>query len=116
MVTHPCLCNAGPNEDVPAGDMGCSPREIGWMYGQWKRLTSNAGGVLTGKGSVLILLLQFLCLRLSYSLSAFACLPPVGQGKMLHCDWGVMSTGLDVSWLFCLHTLLHSVHAASPFL
>lgn len=40
----------GPNEDVPAGDMGCSPREIGWMYGQWKRLTSNAGGVLTGKG------------------------------------------------------------------
>ena len=41
---------AGPNEDVPAGDMGCSPREIGWMYGQWKRLTSNAGGVLTGKG------------------------------------------------------------------
>ena len=32
--------------------MGCSPREIGWMYGQWKRLTSNAGGVLTGMGSV----------------------------------------------------------------
>ena len=43
----------GPNEDVPAGDIGVSPREVGWMYGQWKRLTSNAGGVLTGKGSAL---------------------------------------------------------------
>lgn len=40
----------GPNEDVPAGDIGCSPREVGFMYGQWKRLTSNSGGVLTGKG------------------------------------------------------------------
>lgn len=40
----------GPDTDVPAGDIGCSPREIGWMYGQYKRLTNTFVGVLTGKG------------------------------------------------------------------
>lgn len=49
-ITHCLMISAGPNEDVPAGDIGCSPREVGFMYGQWKRLTSNSGGVLTGKG------------------------------------------------------------------
>jgi glutamate dehydrogenase (NADP+) len=40
----------GPTEDVPAGDQGVSPREIGWLYGQYKRLTNQSVGVLTGKG------------------------------------------------------------------
>ncbi|MGB4792577.1 MAG: NADP-specific glutamate dehydrogenase [Lactococcus chungangensis] len=40
----------GPNLDVPAGDIGVGGREIGYMYGQYKRLRSNAQGVLTGKG------------------------------------------------------------------
>ncbi|MBQ0059020.1 MAG: NADP-specific glutamate dehydrogenase [Lachnospiraceae bacterium] len=40
----------GPNEDVPAGDIGVGGREIGYMYGQYKRLTGNYEGVLTGKG------------------------------------------------------------------
>lgn len=40
----------GPNLDVPAGDIGVGGREIGYMYGQYKRLRSNDQGVLTGKG------------------------------------------------------------------
>ncbi len=40
----------GPNTDVPAGDIGVGGREIGFMYGQYKRLRSENTGVLTGKG------------------------------------------------------------------
>ncbi|WP_253450542.1 NADP-specific glutamate dehydrogenase [Halomonas sp. Y3] len=40
----------GPTTDVPAGDIGVGAREIGYMYGQYKRLTSRYEGVLTGKG------------------------------------------------------------------
>ena len=40
----------GPNTDVPAGDMGVGAREIGYMYGQFKRLRNEHTGVLTGKG------------------------------------------------------------------
>lgn len=39
----------GPTTDVPAGDIGVGAREIGYMYGQYKRLTGNFDGVLTGK-------------------------------------------------------------------
>eukprot|EP01083_Nonionella_stella_P140045 428602_1 len=40
----------GPDTDVPAGDIGVGGREIGYLFGQWKRLTSKHVGVLTGKG------------------------------------------------------------------
>ncbi|MEJ2537055.1 MAG: NADP-specific glutamate dehydrogenase [Calditrichia bacterium] len=40
----------GPNTDVPAGDIGVGGREIGFMYGQYKRLRNEFTGVLTGKG------------------------------------------------------------------
>ena len=40
----------GPNRDVPAGDIGVGGREIGYLFGQYKRLTSEFTGVLTGKG------------------------------------------------------------------
>lgn len=40
----------GANVDVPAGDIGVGAREIGYMYGQFKRLTGEYTGVLTGKG------------------------------------------------------------------
>ncbi|UCF64131.1 MAG: NADP-specific glutamate dehydrogenase [bacterium] len=40
----------GPNTDVPAGDIGVGGREIGFMYGQYKRLQNEFTGVLTGKG------------------------------------------------------------------
>jgi len=40
----------GPTIDVPAGDIGVGTREIGYMYGQYKRLTRSYDGVLTGKG------------------------------------------------------------------
>lgn len=39
----------GPEVDVPAGDIGVGTREIGYMYGQWKRLRGEHVGVLTGK-------------------------------------------------------------------
>lgn len=40
----------GPNIDVPAGDIGVGAREVSYMYGQYKRLTNEHTGVLTGKG------------------------------------------------------------------
>ncbi len=40
----------GPNTDVPAGDIGVGGREIGFMYGQYKRIRNEFTGVLTGKG------------------------------------------------------------------
>ena len=39
----------GPDLDVPAGDMGVGHREIGYMYGQYKRLNQSVPGVITGK-------------------------------------------------------------------
>ena len=45
------LCkHIGPNTDVPAGDMGVGGREIGYMFGQYKRIRNEFTGVLTGKG------------------------------------------------------------------
>ena len=45
------LCrHIGPNIDVPAGDIGVGAREIGYMFGQYKRLTNKFEGILTGKG------------------------------------------------------------------
>lgn len=40
----------GPNTDVPAGDIGVGGREIGYMFGQYKRIRNEFSGVLTGKG------------------------------------------------------------------
>ena len=40
----------GADTDVPAGDIGTGAREIGYLYGQYKRLTGRYEGVLTGKG------------------------------------------------------------------
>ena len=45
------LCkHIGPNTDVPAGDIGVGGREIGYMFGQYKRIQNEFTGVLTGKG------------------------------------------------------------------
>ncbi len=40
----------GPEVDIPAGDIGVGAREIGYLFGQYKRLTRDFSGVLTGKG------------------------------------------------------------------
>ena len=40
----------GPNTDIPAGDIGVGSREIGFLFGQYKRLKNEFTGVLTGKG------------------------------------------------------------------
>ena len=42
--------HVGPDTDVPAGDIGVGAREVGYMYGQYKRLVNRYEGVLTGKG------------------------------------------------------------------
>src|SRR5665811_1877246 len=42
--------HVGPDTDVPAGDIGVGGREIGYMFGQYKRLRNEFTGVLTGKG------------------------------------------------------------------
>jgi glutamate dehydrogenase (NADP+) len=42
--------HVGPDTDVPAGDIGVGAREIGYLFGQYKRLTNTFTGVLTGKG------------------------------------------------------------------
>ncbi len=42
--------HVGPDTDVPAGDIGVGAREIGYMFGQYKRITNRWEGVLTGKG------------------------------------------------------------------
>ncbi|MCF8333409.1 MAG: NADP-specific glutamate dehydrogenase [Bacteroidales bacterium] len=42
--------HVGPNTDVPAGDIGVGGREIGYLFGQYKRLKNEFTGVLTGKG------------------------------------------------------------------
>ncbi|MBI9016946.1 MAG: NADP-specific glutamate dehydrogenase [Phycisphaerae bacterium] len=45
------LCkHIGPNTDVPAGDIGVGGREIGYLFGQYKRIKNEFTGVLTGKG------------------------------------------------------------------
>ncbi len=45
------LCkHIGPSTDVPAGDIGVGGREIGYMFGQYKRIRNEFSGVLTGKG------------------------------------------------------------------
>ncbi len=45
------LCKyIGPDVDVPAGDIGVGAREIGFLYGQYKKITGRYEGVLTGKG------------------------------------------------------------------
>ncbi|CAK9855887.1 unnamed protein product, partial [Sphagnum jensenii] len=40
----------GPNQDTPSGDIGVGPREIGYLFGQYRRLTSQYETVLSGKG------------------------------------------------------------------
>jgi hypothetical protein len=40
---------SGPGQDVPAGDINVGGREIGFLFGQYKRLTGHYEGVLTGK-------------------------------------------------------------------
>ena len=42
--------NIGPDKDVPAGDIGVGGREVGYMYGMYKKLTHECTGTMTGKG------------------------------------------------------------------
>lgn len=42
--------NLGPDQDVPAGDIGVGGREVGYMYGMYKKLTREHTGTITGKG------------------------------------------------------------------
>ncbi len=42
--------NLGPDQDVPAGDIGVGGREVGYMYGMYKKLSNQCTGTFTGKG------------------------------------------------------------------
>ena len=48
-MTEPAR-HIGPNTDIPAGDIGVGGREIGYLFGQYKRIRNEFSGVLTGKG------------------------------------------------------------------
>jgi glutamate dehydrogenase (NADP+) len=50
LMTELCR-HLGPNTDVPAGDIGVGGREIGFLFGQYKRIRNEFTGVLTGKGT-----------------------------------------------------------------
>ena len=47
---HACTARAGADTDVPAGDIGVGGREVGFMFGQYKRIRNEFVGILTGKG------------------------------------------------------------------
>lgn len=73
----------GPNADVPAGDIGTGAREIGYMFGQYKRIRGLFEGVLTGKG-------------LSYG-GSLARTEATGYGLLYITEEMLKSNGIDIS-------------------
>ena len=82
------LCkHIGADTDVPAGDIGTGAREIGYMYGQYKRLTGLYEGVLTGKG-------------LSYG-GSLARTEATGYGLLYMTREMLKSNGIDIAGKTC---------------
>ena len=77
----------GADTDVPAGDIGTGAREIGYMYGQYKRLTGLYEGVLTGKG-------------LSYG-GSLARTEATGYGLLYMTKEMLKSNGIDIAGKTC---------------
>ncbi len=77
----------GADTDVPAGDIGTGAREIGYMYGQYKRLTGLYEGVLTGKG-------------LSYG-GSLARTEATGYGLLYMTREMLKSNGIDIAGKTC---------------
>ena len=77
----------GANTDVPAGDIGTGAREIGFMYGQYKKLTNLYEGVLTGKG-------------LSYG-GSLARTQATGYGLLYMTQEMLKSNGIDIAGKTC---------------
>ncbi|MDE5993938.1 MAG: NADP-specific glutamate dehydrogenase [Oscillospiraceae bacterium] len=73
----------GPNADVPAGDIGTGAREIGYMFGQYKRIRGLFEGVLTGKG-------------LSYG-GSLARTEATGYGLIYITEEMLKSNGIDIN-------------------
>ncbi len=73
----------GPNADVPAGDIGTGAREIGYMFGQYKRIRGLFEGVLTGKG-------------LSYG-GSLARTEATGYGLLYITEEMLKSNGIDIN-------------------
>ncbi len=73
----------GPNADVPAGDIGTGAREIGYMFGQYKRIRGLFEGVLTGKG-------------LSYG-GSLARTEATGYGLLYITEEMLKSNGMDIN-------------------
>ena len=77
----------GADEDVPAGDIGVGAREIGYLYGQYKRLTNLPEGVLTGKG-------------LSYG-GSLARTQATGYGLLYFTQEMLKCNGIDIAGKVC---------------
>ena len=77
----------GADTDVPAGDIGTGAREIGFMYGQYKRITGLYEGVLTGKG-------------LSYG-GSLARTEATGYGLLYMTEEMLKSNGIDIAGKTC---------------
>lgn len=78
----------GPNTDVPAGDVGVGGREIGFMYGMYKKVRNEFTGVLTGKG-------------LSYG-GSFIRPEATGYGNVYFADEMARAAGKSLSGAVCL--------------
>ena len=87
----------GPDTDVPAGDIGVGGREIGFMFGQYKRLRNEFTGVLTGKG-------------LEWAVALFVLKQPVMDRfiLLLKCSKPVTSILMVRSLPFQVPAMLHS--------
>ena len=82
------LCKViGADTDVPAGDIGTGAREIGYMFGQYKRICGTYEGVLTGKG-------------LSYG-GSLARTEATGYGLLYMTREMLKSNGIDIAGKTC---------------
>ena len=75
--------NLGPDQDVPAGDIGVGGREVGYMYGMYKKLSRQHTGTFTGKG------LQFGCSLLRPEATGF--------GALYFTNQMLQDAGLDIA-------------------
>ena len=87
------LCkHIGADTDVPAGDIGTGAREIGYMFGQYKRIRNEFTGVLTGKG---LTIRRITCKNRGYRLWSLLLTP----SEMIKCMKNETLAGQDSCYL-----------------
>ncbi len=102
--------HVGPNTDVPAGDIGVGAREVGYMFGQYKRLTNRFEGVLTGKalefggshirteatGYGVVYMMQYMLEHINQGLDAKTALVSGSGNVSLYCAEKLLDVGVKV--------------------